>query len=293
MGEPASGLSIGITMLLTDRSIAPHGLARAVEDRGFDAIYFAEHSHIPASRETKFPGASPSRPELPDVYWHLQGQVASLAMAAAVTERITLGTSVTLVPQHDPIWLAKELATIDHVSGGRLELGVGYGWNREEYEAHGRDFTERRARTADCIAIMRSLWTDEVSVHDGDHASLADSWSWPKSPQRRGPRVLLGSALGPKTLAAMAAWADGWMPIRTPELDLPRDLERVRRAFEDAGRDPASVYTVVMNGPTDRAGLDQLVELGVQGVALTVWAEEPDDVLSTLDRFGELSRPAA
>lgn len=284
----ADVMRLGITMLSTSRSLSPAELAREVENRGFDSLWFAEHSHIPASRRTPFPGASPKRPDLPDVYWHLNDQIVSMAMAAAVTTDLTIGSSVTLVAQHDPIWLAKELATIDHHSGGRLELGVGFGWNREEYEAHGHDWTRRRERTADCVAIMRSFWTDAESSHVGDDVSLAPSWSWPKSPQPGGPPVLLGAAVGPKMLAATAAWADGWMPILTPALDLDGDLAQIRQAFADAGRDPDDVQVTAMNAPNDPAALADLFARGVQHGALTVWAEAPDDVRRSLDAFADI-----
>lgn len=283
-----SAMRLGITMLLTSRSLAPAHLAREVEARGFDSLWFAEHSHIPASRLTPFPGASPKRPELPDVYWHLNGQVAAMAMAVAATTDIAIGSAVTLVAQHDPIWLAKELATIDHHSGGRLELGVGFGWNREEYEAHGHDWARRRERTADCLAVMRSLWVDAESSHAGSEAALEPSWSWPKTVRPDGPPVLLGSAVGPKMVAATAEWADGWMPILTPALDLDDGIGRLRTAFDDAGRDPDSLLVTIMNAPADAAAIDDLRRRGVQHGAFTVWAEDPDDVLRALDRFAAI-----
>ena len=278
-------MRLGITLLSTCRSMAPAQLAREVEDRGFDSLWFAEHSHIPASRRTPFPGASPKRPELPDVYWHLNDGIVSMAMAAAVTTDLTIGSSVTLVAQHDPIWLAKELATIDHHSGGRLELGVGFGWNREEYEAHGHDWTRRRDRTADCLAVMRSLWTDDEASHAGTEVSLEPSWSYPNTVRPGGPPVLLGAALGPRTIAAAAAWADGWMPILMPGLDLDGGIAQLRTAFADADRDPESLLVTVMNAPHDPAALTGLADRGVQHGALTVWAEDPDDIRRSLDEF--------
>lgn len=263
----------------------PAELAREVEQRGFDSLWFAEHSHIPASRLTPFPGASPKRPELPDVYWHLNGQLTSMAMAVAVTTDLTIGSAVTLVAQHDPIWLAKELATIDHHSDGRLVVGVGFGWNREEYEAHGHVWADRRDRTADCLGVMRSLWTEPEASWEGSEASLETSWSWPKSPQPGGPPVLVGSAVGPKMLQATAAWADGWMPILTPAVDLEADLGRLRFAFEDAGRDPATLQVTTMNAPADPEQLTSLESLGVQHGVFTVWSEDPDVMRQTLDKF--------
>lgn len=281
-------LSLGITMLLTSRSMSPIELAKEVEGRGFDTLYFAEHSHIPASRKTPFPGASAKRPELPDIYWHLNGQLASVAMAAAASTTLTLGTAVTLLAQHDPLWLAKELATIDHHSGGRLEFGVGFGWNREEYEAHGYPWGGRRERTADCLAAMQALWTDHEASSAGTQFSLEPSWSYPKTVRPGGPPVLLGAAVGPKMLASFTEWADGWMPILTPTLDLVGDLTRIRAALEAAGRDPASLLVSAMNAPKTPAELSALVDLGVQKAAFTVWAEDPDMIRQQLDQFASI-----
>jgi probable F420-dependent oxidoreductase len=289
----ATGLDFGITTLLTSRSMSPARLAREVEDRGFTSLWLPEHSHIPASRATPFPGAAPGREELPDRYWHLNGQVASMAMAVATTERLLVGSAVTLVAQHDPIWLAKEVATIDHHSGGRLALGVGYGWNREEYEAHGHRWDRRRERTTDCIGIMRSLWNDDEASWDGAEASLAPSWSFPKSTRPGGPELLLGAAIGPRMLEGFGAWADGWMPIRTPALDLSTALPRLRAAIERAGRDPAGLGVTVMNAPRDPAALealaDELEGCAVRRAVFTVWPEDDDEILAALDDVHNVS----
>jgi probable F420-dependent oxidoreductase len=278
-------ISLGITNMLTSRSLSPTRLAGEVEARGFDALYFAEHSHIPASRLTRFPGASQKRPELPDRYWHLTGQLTAMAMAVAVTERLIVGSSVCLIAQHDPIWLAKELATIDHVSGGRLELGIGFGWNREEYEAHGLEWPRRHTRAADCVGTMRALWTDHEASWEGTEFALAPSWSYPKTVRTGGPKILFGTGTGPKARAAMAEWGDGWMPILVPGLDLRAELDNLRGDFAAAGRDPAELSVVAMNAPHDVAALHELEELGVQRAAFTVWGEEPDDILRELDVF--------
>jgi probable F420-dependent oxidoreductase len=280
-------MKTGITMFSTCRGMSPAKLAVAVEERGFASLHLPEHSHIPASRLTPFPGASPSRPELPDIYWHLNGLVTSLAMAAAATETLVVGSSVMLLPQHDPIWLAKELATIDHYAGGRLELGVGFGWNREELEAHGIDWATRRERARDCIGVMRALWRDHPASFKGEIVGLEPSWSHPKLPGH-GPPVLLGGELRPLMLGHLAEWANGWIPILHPRMDLATEVARLSAAFEAAGRDPADVLVTACNAPQDQAGLAALAELGVQRAALTLWAEAEDDVLRELDRLALL-----
>lgn len=280
-------MELGITMLTTWRSLAPARLAVEVESRGFESLWVPEHSHIPASRLTPFPGAAPGREELPDVYWNLNDQLVSMAMAAAATDRLVLGSAVTLVAQHDPIWLAKQLATLDHHSGGRIELGVGFGWNREEYEAHGHRWDQRHARTRDAIGLMRALWSEEDAVYAGETMTLDASWAWPK-PTRPIP-VVLGGGAGPRLRRHLVDWADGWMPIRTPARPLAEDLDAIRAHAADAGRDPASIRVTVMNAPRNTDELDELRELGVERAVFTIWPQEPDAVLRALDDHAEVA----
>ncbi len=276
--------AIGITMFVTDRSMPPAELAREVEARGFASLFLPEHSHIPVSRQTPWPGSRPGRNDpLPDYYAHMHDQVVALAMAGAVTTTLELGTAVTLIPQHDPIWLAKQLATLDHLTGGRVVLGAGFGWNREQGEDHGADFLTRRDRTEDCIAVMRSLWRDEIAEHKGTHASLSPSWAWPKPAQAGGPPVLIGG-VGPRAYRAMARYADGWLPI-TSKPSVKDRLELIQKEFEAAGRDPASVQVAVAGATTEPDGLLNLGREGVQRALLTVWTEDRDEILAMLDRY--------
>ena len=278
---------LGITMLATCNTLSPSQLAVEVESRGFDSLWLPEHSHIPTSRATPFPGAAPGREELPDVYWHLNDQLVALSMAAAVTENLILGTAVTLVAQHDPIWLAKQLATLDFHSRGRLEVGVGFGWNREEYEAHGHKFSDRYTRTKDNVGIMRALWSQDEASFVGERESLEPSWSWPK-PSRNIP-LLLGGGSGPRLLSHLFEWGDGWMPIRNPKGSFVDDVVNVHRLAKEAGRDPASISITVMNAPQSVDELAELGELGVDRVVFTIWPQEPDAVLSELDRFTSIA----
>ena len=276
---------LGITMLATCHTLAPDRLAKEVEDRGFESLWLPEHSHIPSSRLTPFPGAAPGREELPDVYWHLNDQLVSLAMAAAATDRLVLGTAVTLVAQHDPVWLAKQIATLDFHSGGRVELGVGFGWNREEYEAHGNKFSDRYTRTRDNIGIMRALWTQDEAAFEGVSQSLQSSWSWPK-PARPIP-LLVGGGSGPRLLQHLFEWGDGWMPIRSPKGSFTKEVEKVRRLAEEAGRDPSSISMTVMNAPKGIDELEELAQLNIDRLVFTIWPQEPDAVLSELEGLTE------
>jgi probable F420-dependent oxidoreductase len=279
---------IGITMQYTDRTLGPVEMARAIEERGFDAWFVPEHSHIPTSRRTPWPGSKTGDDPLPDVYWHLQDPIVTLSMAAAVTMRIELGTSVVLVPQHDPIWLAKQIATLDRASNGRVVFGIGFGWNREQTESHGTDFATRRARTRECIGLMRSLWTDDVSEFHGEHVNLEPSLAWPKPVQSGGPQVLIGGGWGPKLFDAITDYADGWMPV-TARSSIAERASGLRERWERAGRDPTTLQICVMGATDDPKGIHELAAEGVQRAMLTVWHEDRDDVLRELDRFAAVA----
>lgn len=279
--------ALGVTLFPTDRSMPPAELAREVEGRGFESLFLPEHSHIPSSRETPWPGAQPGNDELPDYYWRLHDQIVSLSMAAAVTEQLLLGTAVTLVPQHDPIWLAKQVATLDHLSGGRVVLGVGFAWNREQCEAHGVPFARRREVTRDHVAIMRALWSQDEATYQGELRSLSPSWAFPKPAQQGGPPILLGGGWGPELLRHLCEWADGWMPI-SGRSSLASRLEIVREAAEHHGRPFDSISVTVMGAVEDAAGLAQLGVEGVDRAILTIWTEDRDEILRELDRFEQI-----
>ncbi|GAA3097974.1 hypothetical protein GCM10020254_49190 [Streptomyces goshikiensis] len=199
--------------------LPPIGLARTLEERGFCGLYLPEHTHIPVSRETPAPMGG----ELPQMYGRTLDPFVALGQAAAVTERLGLGTGITLVAQHDPIGLAKQAATLDHLSGGRLTLGIGYGWNVEEAADHGVEWRTRRELVRDKMALMRALWAPEPTAYVGQFSSVQASSAYPKPVQAprdlggglalHGPRTLLGGAAGPKLFAAIADHGDGWLPI--------------------------------------------------------------------------------
>lgn len=279
--------ALGITLFPTDRSIHPVQLAREVEVRGFESLFLPEHSHIPTSRESPWPGSVDGSALLPDYYSRINDQIVSLAMAAAVTEQLTLGTAVTLVPQHDPIWLAKQVATLDHLSGGRVVLGVGFGWNVEQMRGHGVDPDKIRSNTRDKVGLMRALWTDDVASYDSDNARLEPSWAWPKPAQPGGPAIVLGGGWGPVLFGHIAEWGDGWMPVSARSSIADR-LGPLRRAFEDRGRDPDSIEIVLAGATTDPGGLASLGAEGVQRALLTIWSEDRDEVLRTLDEYARV-----
>ena len=283
---------LGITMFPTDRTLSPVRLAQEVEGRGFESLWFPEHSHIPASRMTRWPGATEGNEQLPDYYWHLHDQVVALSMAAAVTDKLLLGTGVTLLPQHDPVWLAKQIASLDFLSGGRVQLGVGFAWNREQSETHGVDFARRRELTRDHVGIMRALWTQETASYRGSIARLEPAWAHPKPQQPGGPPIYLGGGWGPKLMDHVVEWANGWMPI-SARPSLASRLAVMRDAALARGREPETLSVVVMGANETAAGLENLGREGVEHAVLTVWGEEPDHVLRELDRFARIRQELA
>lgn len=281
-------MKIGITTFATDRALHPVELATAVEERGFDALYLPEHSHIPVSRKTVWPGSPPGKNiPLPDYYSHLHDQMVALSMAGAVTKRIELGTSVTLLPQHDPIWLAKQVATLDFLTNGRVVLGVGYGWNKEQGEGHGVAFNTRRARFEEHIAVMKSLWTDDEAAFTGEYVTLEPSWAHPKPVQTGGPPIVVGG-MGPRTYDAIARCADGWMPI-TARGSVAERLAPLAEAFERHGRDPKTIKIVIAGAPVDAEKLSGLAAEGVDTALLTIWTEDPAEMMQKLDEFADVA----
>ncbi len=276
---------IGITLMLGDDGISPSELARAVEERGFESLWLPEHSHIPISRDTPWPGSLSGEP-LPEVYSHLLDMTVSLAMAAAVTTRLRLGTSVALLAARDVLWTAKEYATLDVLSAGRVEFGVGFGWNREELAHHGVDFERRWDHTREAVAALRSVWNDDIASFDGEHVAFTPSSAWPK-PGRDGPKVHVGGGAGPRVLRNVAEWADGWMPI-SARSSLAGRLALLDEACDRAGRDRREIDVSVFGATTDPDGLANLFDEGVHRAVLTLPSHQRDDVLRRLDEWAPL-----
>jgi probable F420-dependent oxidoreductase len=234
----------GVTAFVNDTTIGIAEVATTVEELGFESLWLGEHDHLPVA--TVHPWVDDGRP--PDVYRRFPNPFVVLAHAAAVTTRLRLGTSVTLVAEHDPLYQAKEVATLDWLSGGRVELGVGYGWNALELANHGVDPGRRRSAFREKVAAMKALWTDETAAFDGEFVRFDESWSWPKPVQRPHPPISIGAALTPATRRDIVALADGWMPIRSmlaPD-ELTSAIGELRQAFDAEGRDPASCVVTLL-----------------------------------------------
>ncbi len=273
-------VEIGLTLFATDRSMPPAELAREAEARGFYSLYLPEHTHIPVSRRTPPPTGEA---ELPEEYKRSLDPYVALAAAAAVTSRIRLGTGVALVAQHDPIALAKQIASLDLLSGGRFVLGVGYGWNAEEMEDHGIDVKRRRARVRETVLAMQELWSKEVAGFRGEFVRFEPSWQWPKPLQQPRPRLLIGGAPGPRLFAHVAEYADGWIPIGGA--GVREALPALRQALAERGRDPAALHVVPLGVRPDREKLAYYAEIGVTEAVLRLPSAPRDAVLPVLDAF--------
>jgi probable F420-dependent oxidoreductase len=275
-------MEIGVTMFPTDLSIRPDHLAIELETRGFESLFFPEHTHIPTSRRTPYPAGG----ELPEEYKRTFDPFVAIAAGAARTERLIFGTGICLVAQRDPIVLAKDVASVDVLSGGRFVFGVGYGWNVDEMEHHGVDPKRRRALVREKILAMKALWSDEEARFDGEFVHLEPSWSWPKPRQQPHPPIFLGGAPGPTLFGHVVEWADGWMPIGGAGLG--STLPQLRRAAEEAGRDPDSIGIMIFGAAPDAGKLDYYRQLGVTRTVFGLPSAPADTVLPLLDKWSQL-----
>jgi probable F420-dependent oxidoreductase len=271
----------GVSMFPTDYAIQPVELARAVEERGFDSLFFPEHTHIPASRQTPFPGGGDLQPE----YWHSHDPFVALAACAAVTSRIRLGTGICLVIERDPITLAKEIASLDMISGGRVILGVGAGWNREEMENHGASFPDRWKILREKVLAMREIWNNEEAEYHGEFVNFDPIWSYPKPVQAGGPPVWIG-ANSKWVFERVADYADGWMPIGGLGSG---NMEKMTAALAAKGRDIRDLDLALFGAPMNVDQLRGRIEQGFDELVFNLPPKSAQEVLPLLDRFAELA----
>jgi probable F420-dependent oxidoreductase len=266
-------MDIGVATFPTHDAVRPGDMARLVEERGFQALLFAEHTHIPASDRP----LSPDGQDLPRKYWHTYDLFVAMTAAAAATSRLRVGSAICLVIERDPIITAKEVASIDHLSGGRVDFGVGAGWNRQEMANHGTNPAVRMQVMAERVQAMKAIWTqDEASFH-GQFVSFGPIWSWPKPAQRPHPPILVGG-YGPSVLDRVLAFGDAWFPNFGP----PDLFDRVKELRARAER-PIEVH--VANAPADARALEQLERAGVQRALPWIPAANRGPVERALDRF--------
>ncbi len=275
-------MKFGLSMFPTDYAIPVTELAKAAEDLGFESLLFPEHTHIPVGRRTPYPGGG----ELPREYSHTLDPFVACGAAAAVTKNLKVGTGVCLVMERDPIVLAKEVASVDHLSDGRFLFGIGGGWNEDEMEDHGTKPSLRWKILRERVAAMKELWTKDEGEYHGQFVDFGPSWSWPKPVQKPYPPIIVGGA-GPRTLERVVEYGDEWMPIagRTGEV-LAGKVAELQVMAKAAGRGsiPVSIFGA---GPNAEA-VEQFAAIGVHRVLFGLRPAGTQDVLGQVRRYAEL-----
>ena len=280
-------MKFGITMFPTDYAIGPGELAREVEAHGFESLFFPEHTHIPASRKSPWPGG----PNLPEEYSHTLDLFVALTAAAAATERLLVGSGICLVIERDPITLAKEVASLDYVSGGRALLGIGAGWNLEEMENHGTDPARRWRRMRETIEAMKAIWANDEGEYHGELIDFDPIWQWPKPVQDPHPPVIIGGD-GPTTLKRVARYGDGWMPIdgRNRE-DFAPAIAELNDLAAEQGRGPMTVSLFGVG--SNPARIEKHAKAGVDRLVFLVPPAPADVVLPMLEERARLAEQFA
>lgn len=277
-------VNFGVSIFPTDKTMQPVELAQAVEERGFDSLFFPEHTHIPASRDTPFPAGG----DLPEHYWRSHDPFVALGAAAAVTNRIKLGTGICLVIERDPIQLAKECASLDVISEGRFIFGIGAGWNREEMENHGANYKQRWKVVREKILAMKTIWTEDEPEFHGEFVDFDPIWSWPKPVQAGGPPIWMG-ANSKWTFDRVAEYCDGWMPIGGPGSG---GIANMKEAAEKRGRRFEDITLALFGAPNDAEQLNGRIEQGFSELVFGLPQGNRDEVLATLDQYAKLVETA-
>ena len=275
-------MQLGILQFSTDEAMHPAALAREVEARGFESLFFPEHTHIPTERRSPWPGG----PNLPREYLRTNDLFVALAMAAAATTKLRIGTGICLVIEHDPISLAKSVATLDSLSGGRVLFGIGGGWNAEEMENHGTNFRRRWEILRERIEAMRAIWTQDEATYHGEHVSFDPLWSWPQPVQKPHPPILLGSGSA-RGRQRVVDYCDGWMPIAGRD-SIEAGIADLHARADAAGRARDTINITAFGAPGDAAKLGRLRDAGVQRAILPVPPAAAEVVLPLLDRYAKL-----
>ena len=274
---------IGAFYFPTDYGIDVRELAKAMEDRGFESLFFPEHTHIPTSRRSPFPAGG----DLPKRYAHTHDPFVACTAAAAATTSLKVGTGICLVPQHDPIVTAKAISSVDYFSNGRLVFGIGGGWNVEEMEHHGATYKTRFAILRENILAMKALWTEEEASFSGKHVQFEPSWSWPKPTQKPHPPILLGGE-SDYTLKRVVEFCDGWYPRPWQGFDPAEAMTRLKRFADEAGRDMSTLSITTFRTKADAQTLAEYADAGITRALLEIPDVSRDETLRLLDDYAKL-----
>ncbi|MDH4169731.1 MAG: LLM class F420-dependent oxidoreductase [Acidimicrobiia bacterium] len=273
----------GAAIFPTDYSMHPADLGRALEERGFESLWVAEHSHIPVERVTPWPGGA----ELPKMYHDVADPFVSLSMAASTTTTLKLATGICLVVQRDPIQTAKQVASLDHFSGGRFLFGVGGGWNAEEMANHGTAFHGRWKLLRERIEAMKAIWTQSEAEYHGEYVDFDPIQQWPKPAQKPHPPIHVGGA-APGGARRAVRYGDGWIPLAGRGGDILDELPVLAAEADKAGRDVTEIEVSMYYAPTDPAGLERLRDGGVHRVVFGLPPKGDDELLPYLDRLADV-----
>ena len=271
-------MELGAYFFSTAYSIDIVELATELEQRGFESLLVPEHTHIPASRKTEWPGGG----DLPKEYYHTYDPFVALSFAAGATTTLKIGTGICLIPQRDAIVTAKCVASLDHLSNGRFIFGIGGGWNVDEMENHGAKYSSRFKLLQENILAMKQFWTEEKGEFHGEFVDFDPAFSWPKPTQRPHPPIILGGETD-YTLKRVVDFCDGWLP--RPRANIEEGMTRLRRIAEAGERDLSSISVTVFGAPPDKETLDSYAELGINRALLRVPTEDRDTCLKLLDSY--------
>lgn len=272
-------MHVGLCTFPTDSSMRFPDLAVAAEERGFESIWVAEHSHIPVSRRTPYPGGG----ELPKIYYEAMDPFVALASAASVTRTLKLATGVCLLIQRDPIQTAKQVASLDQLSQGRFLFGIGGGWNAEEMENHGTRSEKRFRILRERVEAMKAIWSEERAAYHGEFVNFDPIFAWPKPVQKPHPPIHVGGGF-PGAAKRAIRYGDGWLPVGDPQGALAR-MPELRKMAEQAGRNPASIEVSIYYCPPDRDLLARLRDGGITRAIFGVPSEPREKVLPILDHY--------
>ena len=274
-------MDIGVYFFSTAYSIGIEELARELEQRGFESMLIPEHTHIPVTRKTPWPGGG----DLPKEYYHTYDPFVALSFAAAATKSLKLGTGICLLPQRDPIVTAKSVASLDQLSGGRIIFGVGGGWNVDEMENHGAEYSSRFKLLRENILAMKQLWVEEQAEFHGEFVDFDPAFCWPKPTQNPHPPIILGGETD-YTLRRVVEFCDGWLP--RPRADIEDGMERLRRIADEGNRDLDSISVTVFGAPPKPDKLARYSEIGIDRALLQIPTEDRDTCLRVLDSYTPL-----
>ncbi|MGE5445858.1 MAG: LLM class F420-dependent oxidoreductase [Ignavibacteriales bacterium] len=277
----------GVSIFATEYAMHPADLARALEERGFESLWLPEHTHIPASRRSPWPRGK----DLPKEYWHTYDPFVALTAAAMATTRLRIATGICLIVERDPITTAKEVASLDQLSGGRFIFGIGGGWNAEEMKNHGTDFKKRWRVLRERILAMKEVWTQEEAEFHGEFVNFDKIWSYPKPIQKPHPPILMGGD-GPTTFDRVIEFCDGWLPTEIELAVIPEKIAILRQKAEAAGRDPKQIsvsyiYFYYSANPDQRV-INELEKAGVERVIFGLPSADKQTLLPLLDKYATL-----